>query len=112
MLVSDAAALPRTCLVGRRLGYRVSLNTRADKQSVFRLTFTRAAQRRPLDAIKKKRVLREAFEGYVYDVETENHHFHVGPGRLVVHNTDSCMIRFDGADVGAVMGQPEMSWAG
>lgn len=26
---------------------------------------------------------------YVYDLETDNHHFHVGPGKLVVHNTDS-----------------------
>jgi len=26
---------------------------------------------------------------YVYDLETENSHFAVGPGRLVVHNTDS-----------------------
>jgi DNA polymerase elongation subunit (family B) len=29
---------------------------------------------------------------YVYDLETETHHFHVGPGNLVVHNTDSVMI--------------------
>jgi DNA polymerase elongation subunit (family B) len=26
---------------------------------------------------------------FVYDFETVSHHFHVGPGRLVVHNTDS-----------------------
>lgn len=31
---------------------------------------------------------------YVYDLTTESHHFHVGPGELVVHNTDSCMIKF------------------
>jgi hypothetical protein len=29
---------------------------------------------------------------YVYDLETANHHFHVGPGDLVVHNTDSSMF--------------------
>ncbi len=28
----------------------------------------------------------------MYDLETENHHFSVGPGNLVVHNTDSIMI--------------------
>lgn len=33
-------------------------------------------------------------EQYVYDVETESHHFHVGPGRLIVHNTDSCFANF------------------
>jgi len=31
-------------------------------------------------------------QGYVYDLETENHHFGVGPGALIVHNTDSSMI--------------------
>lgn len=30
---------------------------------------------------------------YVYDLETDSHHFHVGPGNLVVHNTDSVMIK-------------------
>lgn len=30
----------------------------------------------------------------VYDLETENHHFAAGVGRLIVHNTDSCMIKF------------------
>lgn len=36
--------------------------------------------------------------GYVYDLETENHHFHIGPGNLVVHNTDSVMVKFDTSD--------------
>jgi len=30
-------------------------------------------------------------DDYVYDLETENHHFAAGIGHLVVHNTDSCM---------------------
>jgi hypothetical protein len=29
---------------------------------------------------------------YVYDLETNNHHFAAGVGRLIVHNTDSVMI--------------------
>jgi hypothetical protein len=29
----------------------------------------------------------------VYDLETSNHHFAVGPGELVVHNTDSVLIQ-------------------
>lgn len=31
--------------------------------------------------------------GWVYDLTTDNHHFAVGPGKLVVHNTDSCFVR-------------------
>ncbi len=30
--------------------------------------------------------------GYVYDLETESHHFAAGVGRLVVHNTDSLYV--------------------
>lgn len=32
--------------------------------------------------------------GFVYDLETENHHFAAGPGRMIVHNTDSIMVCF------------------
>jgi DNA polymerase elongation subunit (family B) len=31
---------------------------------------------------------------YAYDLETETHHFAAGVGRLVVHNTDSVMVKF------------------
>jgi len=31
---------------------------------------------------------------YVYDLKTENHTFGAGVGRIVVHNTDSVMVRF------------------
>lgn len=35
----------------------------------------------------------------VYDLETENHHFAVGPGNLVVHNTDSVMVLLKGLNM-------------
>ncbi len=41
--------------------------------------------------------LDETFE-YVYDLETENHHFAAGVGRLIVHNTDSSMLDMHIAD--------------
>jgi DNA polymerase elongation subunit (family B) len=31
-------------------------------------------------------------DDYVYDIETDNHHFAAGVGRLIVHNTDSSMV--------------------
>lgn len=34
------------------------------------------------------------YEGYVYDLTTENHHFHAGAGDIIVHNTDSVMVIF------------------
>lgn len=34
-----------------------------------------------------------SIEGYVYDLETDNGHFHAGVGQLIVHNTDSVFFR-------------------
>ncbi|UPQ97335.1 catalytic subunit of DNA polymerase delta [Chloropicon primus] len=85
-------------LVGQRLGYNVSINTRADKPDIFRLTYTRNTQRRCPTAIKKI-VNLGITEQYVYDLTTSNSHFHVGPGRMVVHNTDSVMIKFGNKDL-------------
>ena len=36
-----------------------------------------------------------AYEGYVYDLTTENHHFAAGIGNLIVHNTDSVFFTFN-----------------
>lgn len=42
-------------------------------------------------------------DDYVYDLETENHHFSAGVGELVVHNTDSTM-----PDIGIT--DPKLAW--
>ena len=83
-------------LIGRRLGYNISINNRQSKQDVFRLTMTTKIQRKDPVAIKKIIELPHPGEdAYVYDLETDNHHFGVGPGALVVHNTDSLFIQFN-----------------
>lgn len=71
------------------LGYKVSINIRADKETIYRLNAT--TQRKPGDVIKKI-VKLPPTDDYVYDLETENHHFAAGVGRMVVHNTDSIMV--------------------
>jgi DNA polymerase delta subunit 1 len=81
-------------MLGRKLGYNVSINTRTDKVNVFRQTWTKSLQRKSPTKIKKLECLGET-DGYVYDLTTKSHHFHVGPGDLVVHNTDSVMVEFD-----------------
>jgi DNA polymerase elongation subunit (family B) len=35
------------------------------------------------------------YQGYVYDLTTENHHFAAGVGNLIVHNTDSVFFTFN-----------------
>jgi DNA polymerase elongation subunit (family B) len=82
-------------LLARRLGYHVSINERASKELIFRYTMTKKIQRKSADAIKKYRELPHPGDVYVYDLETENHHFGVGPGALIVHNTDSLFVEFN-----------------
>jgi DNA polymerase elongation subunit (family B) len=40
-------------------------------------------------------IMHPGTDTYVYDLETENHHFGVGPGALIVHNTDSLFVEFN-----------------
>jgi intein/homing endonuclease len=35
------------------------------------------------------------YQGYVYDLTTENHHFAAGVGTMIVHNTDSVFFTFN-----------------
>jgi DNA polymerase elongation subunit (family B) len=39
------------------------------------------------------------YDGYVYDLTTENHHFSAGIGSMVVHNTDSIFMSFKLTDL-------------
>ena len=38
------------------------------------------------------------YEGFVYDLTTENHHFAAGVGNMIVHNTDSVFFKFNLTD--------------
>ena len=53
-----------------------------------------------LDKLKKsstniKKMQEIQYEGYVYDLTTENHHFAAGVGNMIVHNTDSVFFTFN-----------------
>jgi DNA polymerase elongation subunit (family B) len=47
----------------------------------------------PLNRIEYIREI--PYQGYVYDLTTENHHFAAGIGNLIVHNTDSVFFTFN-----------------
>ena len=74
-------------MIASSLGYGTSLNTKLD---IYILTVTKAAPRTPAMAVLKKQEIE--YTGYVYDITTSNHHFQAGPGNMIVHNTDSCML--------------------
>ena len=82
-------------ILAKRVGYSISINDRATKPDVFRITCTKSYQRKNNIAIKKMYEIPTNNIDYVYDLQTENHHFSVGPGALVVHNTDSLFICFN-----------------
>ena len=73
------------------LGYNCSINCRLDKPDIYRLTITKRNFRKHPDKIKKIIPLPETND-YVYDLETENHKFAAGIGRMVVSNTDSLYL--------------------
>ena len=79
-------------LLGHMLGYKVSVNDRDGKLDICRLTFTTGSQRKDPSVIKKMYTV--AYEGFVYDLTTDNHHFQAGVGRMIVHNTDSIFVQF------------------
>lgn len=86
-------------------GYYVEIDTHHEEYTfiLHRQPFTKSP-----NAINKI----EKVYGYnakVYDLTTENHHFHAGVGSMIVHNTDSVMVEFD---VGGRTGQEaiEYSW--
>ena len=73
------------------LGNDVSINIRTDKMEIYQMTASQTYMRKDKTKIKKIIKLPKTSQ-YVYDLETENHHFSAGIGRMIVHNTDSLYI--------------------
>lgn len=78
--------------LAKSLGYSVSINCRDDKKNIYRI---RVSDKLRKDPIEIKRITDWKYEEeYVYDLTTENHHFHAGVGSIIVHNTDSVFTCF------------------
>lgn len=77
------------------IGYTVNIDIRKDDSfDSFLLYCTlKTIQIKSLNAVKSIKSLGNTKQ-FVYDIETGNHHFHVGPGRLQAHNTDSVFCNF------------------
>ncbi len=61
-----------------------------EKKNVYKISIDRTCEKEEKGKILKIIDL-GIVNDYVYDLETENHHFSAGVGELVVHNTDSTM---------------------
>lgn len=71
--------------LAHRVGYKSALNFHARSVRVIFKSQT-TPSKFAVNELKHK-------EAWVYDLTTDSSHFHVGPGRLVVHNTDSCFVK-------------------
>jgi DNA polymerase elongation subunit (family B) len=87
----------------KSIGYQVSINVRKDKPTIYKLTGStpKTKFKYPPNAVKKidptniynsmEPLIKTNYENkpeYIYDIETENHHFAAGVGQLVVHNSN------------------------
>jgi len=79
-------------LLGKNLGFVVSINDRSDKLNIFTLTLS-TKLRKNENEIKKIRKFGK-INDYVYDIETDSGTFQAGIGQLIVKNTDSCYVIF------------------
>ena len=76
----------------KSLGYEVSINHQIKKNKIYSfLVYKGKAQKNP--NIIKKIIELPTTQQYVYDLETENHHFQAGVGEMIVHNTDGSHIK-------------------
>jgi len=75
----------------KKLGYKVSLNIRDDKEKMFRITITKKKQRKIANQIKKIQ-LQESTNDFVYDLETDCGRYQAGVGDIIVKNTDSIFL--------------------
>lgn len=85
------------CYLAKSLGYKVSLSYQ--KENIFRLQCCTDFRNKKIDVVKKIdkspivpeiKVLKNHIidnTEYIYDIETENHHFAAGVGDLIVHNS-------------------------
>jgi len=72
----------------RSLGWEhVVVDARPDKPNIFRMRARHKTRKSP-ERVRKITDWNRV-ETFVYDLTTENHHFHAGIGTMIVHNTDS-----------------------
>jgi DNA gyrase/topoisomerase IV subunit B len=76
----------------KSLNYEVSINILENKPNVISIILTKGHQQWDKNKIKKIINL-GIIETYVYDLETENHHFQAGVGQMIVHNCDGSHIK-------------------
>jgi len=83
------------CLTAQLMNYKISVDI---VDEMYKIICIKSSKYSYSDKVKNIYNL-EGYSGFVYDLTTDNHHFAAGVGNMVVHNTDSCMIHFEGKNL-------------
>jgi len=88
-LSTDWVYLAKLAFIANKSGFQFRLSTNND--NVICLTI-----QKNFENSKKIQKMHEIeYQGYVYDLTTDNHHFAAGIGNMIVHNTDSVFFTFN-----------------
>ena len=92
LTITNKGGIGSACMffLMRSLGYNVSVNTRGDKSDIYKLTGSTPDKnvKNVPNAVKKIVPVEGEQGGYIYDIQTGNHHFAAGVGQIVVHNSN------------------------
>jgi DNA polymerase elongation subunit (family B) len=84
----------KTYMLYKSMGYNVLIDTCSSNINSYCIMINNDEIIKDQNKIKKIEEWDRTGEDYVYDLTTDNHHFHAGVGNLIVHNTDSIFIKF------------------
>jgi DNA polymerase elongation subunit (family B) len=76
-------------ILASSIGISISFSTTKDQQNAYTMSITNEPEPHAIRDIYEIK-----YDGYVYDLTTDNHHFAAGVGNLIVHNTDSVFATF------------------
>jgi DNA polymerase elongation subunit (family B) len=82
-----------TCVYAQSIGMTICFDIDNNCPSKFKVNFyQKSIKENPNEIIYIQEI---PYDGYVYDLTTENHHFAAGIGNMIVHNTDSVFFTFN-----------------
>ena len=88
------------CMILDYTGQRYSLDRDKRRWDYLRIRwFPMQAHTKNLPKSEILEIERYDIDEYVYDLETENHHFCGGVGNVLLHNTDSCYVQIHRKEV-------------
>ena len=93
LVVNDCIDAAYVYLFLKSLGYYVKQKTQGTDRMSYLLSYQKTRFEEP-ETIREMETL-IGYNGFVYDLTTENHHFAAGVGSLIVHNTDSVFFIFN-----------------